>query len=106
MNNQISTNEDNKKKIRKKVSLSATKGYEKEVAYLSEQPNKSQYVWNLVRKDMEQKSTDNQILEIVKQAMSNVALGGLPVTQTSQPKKVDNSTDLKRKKGALSILGD
>lgn len=106
MNNQISTNENNKKKIPKKVSLSVTKGYEREVAYLREQPNKSQYVWNLIRKDIEQQSTDNQILEIVKQAMSNVTLGIMPTPQPAQVKKVDNPSDSKRKKGALSILGD
>jgi len=97
-------NETNTKKIPKKVSLSVTKGYEQEVGYLSEQPNKSQYVWNLIRKDMEQQSTDNQILEIVKQAMSNVTYGIMPTSQSSV--KVENPTNLKRKKGALSILGE
>lgn len=98
--------EDNKKKIPKRVSLSATKGYEKEVAYLGEQPNKSQYVWNLIRKDIEQQTTDNRILEIVHQAMSNITLGAVVNNPQTQSKIVNENVNSTRKKGAMSILQD
>lgn len=101
------TNEDKKTKIPKKVSLSVTKGYEKEVVYFCGQPNKSQYIWNLVRKDMEQKSTDNQILEIVRQAMINMTMGGFPnTTLEKSERKMAMVEDDKRKKGVLSIFED
>ena len=58
------------------MSVSIPKGFEDEVAYLGKQPNKSQYIWNLIREDMKRQSEDNQILEIVRQAMQNITLGG------------------------------
>ena len=49
----------------KRITLSIPKGYENEYEFLDKQINKSQYIWSLIRKDMEQTSTDNKILEIV-----------------------------------------
>lgn len=92
------------KKPPKTVTISMTKGFEEEYFYFQSQSNKSLFIWNLIRKDMKQQSTDNQILEIVRQAMFNITLGGTTASQPPQVKKVDNSTDLKRKKGAMSIL--
>ena len=56
----------------KRITLSIPKGYENEYEFLDKQINKSQYIWSLIRKDMEQTSTDNKILEIVYQAMTNL----------------------------------
>lgn len=96
---------DDEEKIPKTVSLSVPKGYEKEVAYLGKQPNKSRYVWDLVKEDMERQSLDNQIIEIVRQAMQNVTVGS-NVNNSSEKTKVNNLGESIKKKGALSILQD
>ena len=70
------------------MSVSIPKGFEDEVAYLGKQPNKSQYIWNLIREDMKRQSEDNQILEIVRQAMQNITLGGV-VNNNSKQKSCD-----------------
>ena len=99
---------DKNKKVPKRITLSIPKGYENEYEFLDKQINKSQYIWSLIRKDMEQTSTDNKILEIVYQAMTNLT----PNTMVSnsqqhfQPstKKTVNLDESKLKKGAMSIL--
>lgn len=106
MNSQNSTlNNKTKTSKTKTVSLSVPKGYEKEVAYVNEQPNKSRYIWDLVREDMKKQSEDNQILEIVRQAMQNINME-TNVNNSIPSKKVNNSNELKRKKGAMAILQD
>ena len=102
MSKEIST----QKKTPKTVSVSIPKGFEDEVAYLGKQPNKSQYIWNLIREDMKRQSEDNQILEIVRQAMQNITLGGVVNNNSKQKQKVNNFQEDKRKKGAMSILQD
>lgn len=88
------------------MSVSIPKGFEDEVAYLGKQPNKSQYIWNLIREDMKRQSEDNQILEIVRQAMQNITLGTVVNDNSKQKQKVNNFQEDKRKKGAMSILQD
>lgn len=88
------------------MSVSIPKGFEDEVAYLGKQPNKSQYIWNLIREDMKRQSEDSQILEIVRQAMQNITLGGVVNNNSKQKQKVNNFQEDKRKKGAMSILQD
>lgn len=96
----------NEKKTPKTVSLSIPKGFEEEVAYLALQSNKSQYIWNLVREDMKRQAEDTQIVELVRQAMDNLALGG-SVNHSKQPiQNVNNLGEDKRKLGALSIFQD
>lgn len=92
----------------KTVSISVPRGYEKEVAHFSEQPNKSRYIWELVKQDMERQSIDNQILEIVKQAMQgiNPMIQANNVNNLQQLNNVNNLQQSTRKKGALSILQD
>lgn len=97
-------NNKKQKKTPKTVTLSASKGYEKEVAYLREQPNKSKYVWNLIRKDMEQQSTDDRILEIVHQAMTSITSGAVVDNPQTQSKNANENVNSTRKKGAMSIL--
>ena len=77
------------KKTPKTVSVSIPKGFEDEVAYLGKQPNKSQYIWNLIREDMQ-----------------NITLGGVVNNNSKQKQKVNNFQEDKRKKGAMSILQD
>lgn len=100
MSNQKTT----QKKTPKTVSVSVPKGFDEEVAYLGKQPNKSQYIWNLIREDMKRQSEDNQILEIVRQAMQNITLGTIVNNNSKEKQKVSNSQQDKRKKGAMSIL--
>lgn len=102
MSNQKTT----QKKTPKTVSVSVPKGFDEEVAYLGKQPNKSQYIWNLIREDMKRQSEDNQILEIVRQAMQNITLGTIVNNNSKEKQKVSNSQQDKRKKGAMSILQD
>lgn len=106
MSRQKSTKDVKKETPKKTVSISIPKGFEDEVAYLSEQPNKSQYIWGLVRDDMKRQSEDNQILEIVRQAMQNITLGASVNNLSQQKTHVNNFSEDKRKKGALSILQD
>ena len=54
------------KKTPRAVTLSVCKGFEEELNYLNQQPNKSYYVWNLIRQDLTQSKEDNQILDVVK----------------------------------------
>ena len=102
MSNQKTT----QKKTPKTVSVSVPKGFDEEDAYLGKQPNKSQYIWNLIREDMKRQSEDNQILEIVRQAMQNITLGTVVNDNSKQKQKVSNFQEDKRKKGAMSILQD
>ena len=55
---------------------------------------------------MKRQSEDNQILEIVRQAMQNITLGGVVNNNSKQKQKVNNFQEDKRKKGAMSILQD
>ena len=38
--------------------------------YVMSKPNRSQYIWDLVKQDMEQQETNSQILQYVKQAFN------------------------------------
>ena len=73
MDKQNSTLND-KEKTPKTVSLSVPKGFEKEVAHLNSQSNKSQYVWRLIRDDMNKQNEEAQILEIMREAMKDLNL--------------------------------
>ena len=73
MDKQNSTLND-KEKTPKTVSLSVPKGFSKEFVHLNNQPNKSQYVWRLIRDDMNKQIEDVQILEIVREVMKDVNL--------------------------------
>lgn len=99
---------DKNKKMPKRITLSIPKGYENEYEFLDKQINKSQYIWSLIRKDMEQTSTDNKILEIVYQAMTNLTpntmVGNSQQHLQPSTKKTVNLDESKLKKGAMSIL--
>lgn len=93
------------RKTPKTLSLSVPKGYENEVSYVNQQPNKSRYIWDLVRQDMKQQSEDSQIIEVVRQAMQSLTLNNITLKTNDSPvKNINKSDELKRKKGALSIL--
>lgn len=91
---------------KKTLSLSIPKGYEKEVEFLKTQPNKSQYVWNLIRADMKRQDEDYQIVDMVRQMYQQVTTlsGGLPTVQAQPTTNVNNFSNDKKKKGAMSLL--
>lgn len=88
----------------KTISFSVAKGYEKEVAHLNEQPNKSRYILELIRKDMERQTIDNQILDIVRHTMQNLSNNTNIQKTNKQSMDVNNSAQNFRKKGVLSIV--
>lgn len=45
--------------------------------HVMSKPNRSQYIWDLVKQDMEQQETNNQILQYVKQAFNTQNLNEL-----------------------------
>lgn len=97
------------KKTPKTISLSVPKGYEVEFKHFSEQPNKSRYIWDLVRQDLKNKDENYQILEIVKNAMQNLTPNQTQnqVNNSMKPSTaVNNFNNDKRKKSALNILQD
>lgn len=104
------TKQDKIKKPRNTVTLSLSKGYEDEINYFNEQPNKSKYVWELVREDMKRQDKDNQLLEMVKQTMNTLAnsvvIPNAISIATNETKEVNNSDKEKLKKGAMSFLQD
>lgn len=88
----------------KTISFSVAKGYEKEVVHLNEQPNKSRYILELIRKDMERQTIDNQILDIVRHTMQNLSNNTNIQKTNKQHGDVNNSAQNFRKKGVLSIV--
>lgn len=98
------------KKPRNTVTLSLSKGYEKEIEHFNEQANRSKYVWELIREDMKRQDRDKELLEMMKQTMSS--LNGNERNSVSVVQSVNtlqernNSQRDKMKKGAMSFLQD
>lgn len=93
-----------KPKTTKNVCLSIPKGYEKEVAHFNEQPNKSRYIWELVREDMQRTQQNDKILEIVRQAMNNTVCTNTNVNNFNEDKNVNNFNKNSRKKSVKNLL--
>ena len=64
----------NKEKTPRTVSISVPRGFEKEIAHLNKQTNKSQYVGGLIRNDMNKQMEEVVILETVRQAIKGLDL--------------------------------
>lgn len=93
------------KKTPRAVTLSVCKGFEEEVAYLNQQPNKSYYVWNLIRQDLAKSKEDNQILDAVKSMLQGRLESSSNVRNNNQSNKtVDNSSKELLKKSAMSLF--
>lgn len=93
------------KKTPRAVTLSVCKGFEEEVAYLNQQPNKSYYVWNLIRQDLAKSKEDNQILDAVKSMLQGHLESSSNVRNNIQSNKtVDNSSKELLKKSAMSLF--
>ncbi len=93
------------KKTPRAVTLSVCKGFEEEVAYLNQQPNKSYYVWNLIRQDLAKSKEDNQILDAVKSMLQGHLESSSNVRNNNQSNKtVDNSSKELLKKSAMSLF--
>ncbi len=62
--------------------------------HVMSKPNRSQYIWDLVKQDMEQQETNNQILQYVKQAFNTQNLNELnSQIDNSQGKQTTSNTD-------------
>lgn len=93
------------KKTPRAVTLSVCKGFEEEVAYLNQQPNKSYYVWNLIRQDLAKSKEDNQILDAVKSMLQGHLESSSNVRNNNQSNKtVDNSSKELLKKSAMNLF--
>lgn len=93
------------KKTPRAVTLSVCKGFEEELNYLNQQPNKSYYVWNLIRQDLTQSKEDNQILDAVKSMLQGHLESSSNVRNNNQSNKtVDNSSKELLKKSAMSLF--
>lgn len=93
------------KKTPRAVTLSVCKGFEEEVAYLNQQPNKSYYVWNLIRQDLAKSKEDNQILDAVKSMLQGHLESSSNVRNNNQSNKtVDNSSKELLRKSAMSLF--
>lgn len=93
------------KKTPRAVTLSVCKGFEEEVAYLNQQPNKSYYVWNLIRQDLAKSKEDNQILDAVKSMLQGHLESSSNVRNNNQSNKtVDNSNKELLKKSAMALF--
>lgn len=93
------------RKTPRAVTLSVGKGFEEEVAYFNEQPNKSHYIWNLVRQDMLKLREDNQKIELFNQMLEHYAKSSKTVDNSFQIKQtVDNSIESKLKKSAMTLI--
>lgn len=93
------------KKTPRAVTLSVCKGFEEELNYLNQQPNKSYYVWNLIRQDLAKSKEDNQILDAVKSMLQGHLESSSNVRNNNQSNKtVDNSSKELLKKSAMSLF--
>lgn len=62
--------------------------------HVMSKPNRSQYIWDLVKQDMEQQETNNQILQYVKQAFNTQNLNELnSQIVNSQGKQTTSNTN-------------
>lgn len=62
--------------------------------HVMSKPNRSQYIWDLVKQDMEQQETNNQILQYVKQAFNTQNLNELnSQIDNSQGKQTTSDTN-------------
>lgn len=62
--------------------------------HVMSKPNRSQYIWDLVKQDMEQQETNNQILQYVKQAFNTQNLNELnSQIDNSQGKQTTSNTN-------------
>ena len=62
--------------------------------YVMSKPNRSQYIWDLVKQDMEQQETNSQILQYVKQAFNTQNLNELnSQIDNSQGKQTTSNTN-------------
>lgn len=62
--------------------------------HVMSKPNRSQYIWDLVKQDMEQQETNNQILQYVKQAFNTQNLNELnSQIDNSQGKQITSNTN-------------
>lgn len=62
--------------------------------HVMSKPNRSQYIWDLVKQDMEQQETNNQILQYVKQAFNTQNLNELnSQLDNSQGKQTISNTN-------------
>ena len=93
------------KKTPRAVTLSVCKGFEEELNYLNQQPNKSYYVWNLIRQDIAKSKEDNQILDVVKSMLQGHIESNSVVRNNKQLKPtVDNSNKELLKKSAMALF--
>ena len=93
------------KKTPRAVTLSVCKGFEEELNYLNQQPNKSYYVWNLIRQDLMQSKEDNQILDAVKSMLQGHLESSSNVRNNNQSNNtVDNSNKELLKKSAMALF--
>lgn len=74
------------------------------VAHFNEQFNKSRYIWELVREDMQRTQQNDKILEIVRQAMNNTVCTNTNVNNFNEDKNVDNFNKNSRKKSVKNLL--
>lgn len=62
--------------------------------HVMSKPNRSQYIWDLVKQDMEQQETNSQILQYVKQAFNTQNLNELnSQLDNSQGKQTISNTN-------------